>query len=667
MMAMDNKGGMNEIVIELKQIMDYVVHIINGGAMKIKLLAIAVFVAIGISLLVGCGGSTSADPTTTVLLYMEGTDLEAEDSQAKHNITEMLSASSSPNLTVVLTTGAADKAISTDDVKDWRTVRRYVMRDKKLVLVPNPVPNPGDKDMGDPLVLTDFIRWGQETYPADRYILVFWDHGGGALGGYGGITGDAYKGKPYYASNLTVNQLKKAVEDAVGNDSKKKFELIGFDACLMATLEVADAFKDLSKYLVASEDLEPGAGWDWKAFLDYVASNPSAGGEAIGIKIADSFYEKTQNDPYATLSVVDLSMVPTIKNALSSFALSQKSLIDTDDGVTAWFDLAIARSASLDFNSTNLNTKNTSEMVDLIDFADRTQVETSLKTDLSNAIKAAVKYKIQGSKRSTATGLSVMFPSVIVWNSNLVTGYQTNSYVQSYYDLVKKYSDFATSISIENLTITTPVITNPSASIKKLTASFDPLQYSYERGYVAICDYSDPSNPTYYGMQPIEKSAGPVSRNVLEYEWTDNKWITLNGALASLIAEKQSDGSEIYQIPVGIGSKTVPTQFGTLYISYIKETKKFEELGFQGYSSINQAYPRSKIEAGKFVYPLELQMQAGEPIGTWVYNLTRNFEVPTTGIAIKEEAPNKTLTVNFILYDLRWKPYMSIGVDVNFQ
>ena len=195
-----------------------------------------------------------------------------------------------------------------------------------------------------------------------------------------------------------------------------------------------------------------------------------------------------------------------------------------------------------------------------------------------------------------------------------------------------------------------------------MTASFEPLQYSYERGYVAVYD-----SGSYYGMQPIEKSANPISRDILEYEWTNNKWITLNGVLASLIAEKQSNGSEIYQIPVGVGSKTDPTEFGTLYISYNKETKKFENLGFQEYSSVNQAYSRSKIEAGKFVYPLELQMPAGEPIGKWVWNPARNFEVPTTGIAIKEESPNKTLTVKFILYDLRWKPYMSTGVEVDFQ
>ena len=82
-----------------------------------------------------------------------------------------------PNLKVVLTTGAADKAVTGEDVDNWREVRRYVVNNHKLELKGQL----GILDMGNPQVLTDFITWGQDNYPADKYVLVFWDHGGGAL------------------------------------------------------------------------------------------------------------------------------------------------------------------------------------------------------------------------------------------------------------------------------------------------------------------------------------------------------------------------------------------------------------------------------------------------------------------------------------------------------
>src|ERR1035437_4788885 len=106
------------------------------------------------ALLVACGGSSSGPPPapaalkTTVLVYIEGTSLEDASSgkcknteenlincnAATNNIKEMLNAASSPNLNVVLQTGAADKAVAGEPVDNWKTVRRYVVENQKLVL-----------------------------------------------------------------------------------------------------------------------------------------------------------------------------------------------------------------------------------------------------------------------------------------------------------------------------------------------------------------------------------------------------------------------------------------------------------------------------------------------------------------------------------------------------
>jgi hypothetical protein len=37
----------------------------------------------------------------------------------------------------------------------------------------------GETNTGDPAVLTDFATWAITTYPAQRYMLVIWNHGSG--------------------------------------------------------------------------------------------------------------------------------------------------------------------------------------------------------------------------------------------------------------------------------------------------------------------------------------------------------------------------------------------------------------------------------------------------------------------------------------------------------
>ena len=118
----------------------------------------------------------------------------------------------------------------------------FVVKDHQLVAQGSQ----GVKDMGDPQTLTDFIKWGQDNYAADRYVLVLWDHGGGALADFGGYAAGVVPKPDYFASRMTFSGIRKAISDAVGDDQARRFELIGFDACLMGTLEIAVALKDVN-------------------------------------------------------------------------------------------------------------------------------------------------------------------------------------------------------------------------------------------------------------------------------------------------------------------------------------------------------------------------------------------------------------------------------------
>ena len=69
---------------------------------------------------------------------------------------------------------------------------------------------PEEKNMDDPEVLSDFIQWGMTKYPADRYGLVLWNHGGQFVG-YGG---DSQEGSLNHPMGMTTDQVKKAIHDS---------------------------------------------------------------------------------------------------------------------------------------------------------------------------------------------------------------------------------------------------------------------------------------------------------------------------------------------------------------------------------------------------------------------------------------------------------------------
>ena len=621
--------------------------------------------------LLACSESSPA-PTTTVLVYLEGTDLESNDASAKKNITEMLAASSSPNLKVVLTTGAADKAVAGEDVDNWREVRRYVVNNHKLELKGQL----GILDMGKPEALTDFMTWGQDNYPADKYVLVFWDHGGGALGGFGGNKRDDPTNASF-ASPMSIAQLKEGVENAVKGRPERRLELIGFDACLMATLEVADAFKDLGRYLAASQEIEPGAGWNWAAVLNHIVSNPGTDGASIGATIADSYGAKMNNEDTGaiiTFSIIDLAKVPRINTALAAFSNKYMTLLAGSNSLPAWNDLASSRSHALDF-------ANNLEMVDLVSmFYSEPLMNSELLvsaelTELANATKDAVVKKVSGPYRTGASGLSVMFPSFAVWNPDkeLKTYGAFNFVVPEYQMLVNSFSTYAR----DKVPDTTFGAASLSSDSKTMAAKITSPKPSYEQVYVAIktqfvrvVDNKNVTENAYAGLQPVYSTSGDAS----EFSYASNsKWFMLNGKLASVIAEPTTQkGPQIVKIPMGLSRQLESGpgpkyRVGMYYLVYDFDTDKLlETIGFVADAN-NQVDPAEQLKKNDVVYLSYFVMpDSKNVIGSW--QQTDNDQIKFTVGSLPPTFEKVAITPDgdyaFLGFDLRWKPFASGSVKL---
>ena len=118
--------------------------------------------------------------SATVMVYMCGSDLESGYGAASADIEEMLEADLGDNVNVVLETGGAS-GWSFSSEADPSTRQRWVLENGEA----NLVQDSGEATMLDEGEVADFCSWAAEKYPADRYILIFWDHGGGTIGGFG--------------------------------------------------------------------------------------------------------------------------------------------------------------------------------------------------------------------------------------------------------------------------------------------------------------------------------------------------------------------------------------------------------------------------------------------------------------------------------------------------
>lgn len=322
----------------------------------------------------------------TMLVYMCGTDLESNYGMATQDLTEMAAAAHSDKINIIVETGGTktwrNNAVTAGTNQYWRVV------DNGLEPLER---NLGRKAMTDAGTLAEFIRWGAANYPANRYILVFWDHGGGSVTGYG-------YDELYPNGSMPVDQISKAL-DAGGI----KFDIIGFDACLMANMETAVAVEPYGDYLLASEETEPGTGWYYTDWLTKFASNSSMSSLDIGQAIIDDFVTKRQQGATSadknTLSLIDLAEFKnTVPSALSAFAKK----ITSDVSTSSYQNVADARSATREFAQSNKL-----DQIDLIHFC--ATLNTSESKALINALQSCIKYN-RTKNITNAYGVSIYFP-----------------------------------------------------------------------------------------------------------------------------------------------------------------------------------------------------------------------------------------------------------------
>ena len=382
--------------------------------------------------------------TQTVMIYMVGSNLESEGGMATLDIQEIEAAGiDTDKNNVLLYTGGASA---------WQNYT--VSPDKNMIFELTSsgfqeVDSMDKANMGEPDALSDYMNWVCQNYSTDRYALVLWNHGGGPNVGYG-------CDENFYYDTLTLSEMSEALKNSPFNE-ENKLEWVSFDACLMASIEVAEVFSPYANYLIASQESEPGFGHDY-SYLSCL-NDGNATGDIVGKEVADTYMAYYNalvgQDPRfecdVTMSCMDLSQIETVKTAMDTL------FTEAEDGISKgdFGEIVRCRTKTKAFGV--FTTSDSYDLIDLYSLSEQLSGMYSASADLQNALEQFVVVNV--ANVDGAHGVSVYYP---------YDNYEYQDYWMSDYDNISPsevYTRFLRTMTGEEPEIDVQEVDNPDTDV----------------------------------------------------------------------------------------------------------------------------------------------------------------------------------------------------------
>ncbi len=484
------------------------------------------------------GGSGGKAEKYTLMIYMVGSDLESKSMKASEDITEMLDCGlDTSNVNLLVYTGGTSMwyydipsdvnttYLLTKDEDGEAALEELTHTDKLL-------------SMGEPETLSSFLSYAHENYPADRYGLICWDHGSGPLLGFG-------KDIRFDNDRLDAEELRTALESSPFNGDKK-LDFIGFDACLMSGLEIADIVKNHAQYMIASQEEEPGDGWDY-SFLSVM--NECFDTPGIAKRILDSYmehYEKLRSatfNPDLTLACMDLSKTDAVNEAMDALFGRMTASLDSN----GYYERSIERSRLKSFGDASYDNRGLSmDLVDVGNLALECQSDFIAESDaLQKALDDFV--ILNRTNLSNATGVSLYYPyyGTEMYEQEGSKQYESLTGSENYRSYLKSYIEEWTQAREKNDT--------GAKAVPKADISGDSLTYkltkeqkkTFSRAYLNI--YAKPKDASGYKLLLLGSRLYPDGNGVLKFS-ADQRVPAINGkTLIALAQRSQAEGVTYYE------------------------------------------------------------------------------------------------------------------------
>ena len=371
--------------------------------------------------------------TWTVMIYMSA-DNNLE-SAGIHDMNEMEVAGSTDKVNIV---AQMDRSEGYDTSNgDWTTTKRFLIEKDDLNgdIVSKELMDLNETDMGDPNTLTNFTIWAIDNYPAQHYLLDFWDHGGAFWGTEWDDNPNGTAVPGYTSDWLSMPDLTASLSN-ITKHLGRKLDIIGFDACLMADFDVLYQLRHYTDYIVASGYVEPGEGWPYDWILPSLDDTPDMTPRELGKIICDDYvdsFSDRQGDPNDTTAIT-MALFDTTKLAALGHQLDMLSELlamnsDTRPLKGHWSQIYWARNKtnSYDFPTQYLPGNvfpldpGGYPMYDIIDLMDNlikyfpadTQIKDQATAVKTAAQEARIYYRCTGYQDAVkgANGITIYFPS----------------------------------------------------------------------------------------------------------------------------------------------------------------------------------------------------------------------------------------------------------------
>lgn len=336
-------------------------------------------------------------PEWAIFMYLCGSDLESGHGAATEDFNELTKVKLPSSIEYYIMTGGASKWVSEKISSDKIELFRY---DSKGL---EKIKSEPDENMGTGDSFSKFLSMVASTNAKHKAVIV-WDHGAGSIGGV------AYDDR--YKTMIKLNDMRKAFADNfMANADNPPIDIIGFDTCLMSTIDVANSLYGYGRYMIASQETEPANGWGYEEISNLLKKNSNISPLELGKRICDCYYNTCKanfTDGLATISLIDLDKMPNLNKKFEKLIQEAVYNADNDDK----YLIRLARRVNMTDNfGSNTAVSGYTDMIDIGSLvSENPKLFPNTGKEFLSSLYSAIVYNVNGEYRSTVKGLSVFYP-----------------------------------------------------------------------------------------------------------------------------------------------------------------------------------------------------------------------------------------------------------------
>jgi len=472
-----------------------------------------------------------------LLIYMNGSDLESKHQLASEDINEITHSYKNVDdnfATVILHGGTKKWHLSAPISSDSLTYSKVTKDGFEKVKVT------ANKSIGNPSTLVDFITYSKKNFPAERYGLIFWNHGRGSVHGFG------YDELFPEDISLSLHEMGEAFADLKRSQNDLNLDFIGFDACLMATIETATVLAPYAEYMVASQELEPGNGWNYQYIISSLSTNPNLKTAQLLEGIAKSYIDTYSSQPYlqATLSVIALNKVDALNISVGKLISNiSANLNSTYPAKEAFKQKSNYRAKSKSFGLPSFSFA-AEDMIDIFSFFKLAAKSTdTLFSDFEKKMRDAVLFNVYSKNldKDAISGLSVYFPYYNRKTASQLKDYLKTPFNIAFEKFIENYVAELIGGGADSVFV--------SDSGRKLNAA---MLVNTNKIYLNIRKLTGDNTLLSYGLDAYDTNVdhrGYITLYGGNKKW-DSRWISINGINVCVFMGLSNQSGVSYNIPV---------------------------------------------------------------------------------------------------------------------